>query len=339
MTDAVAGLDVGYGNLKIVWGRDAQQFEKSIMPVGAAPIDRLAKDMNGEPNLSNGYQVQVGNAEWVAGVQPTLLQDFSRVLHRDYSTSPEYQALFHAALLRTGLDHISLLVTGLPVSQHVGQPSIKAALRERLVGRHFVSRQRTVQVDAVEILPQPIGAFFDACYAPGQRMSEAADSYTLVFDPGFYSVDYVVMYRNRLRDTSSDSSTIATSQILSIAAREIAKEHNRSEFNVGQIEEALRAGRDTIHMYGQPVPIMPAIERAARECSERVVRDMQGKLRTAGHDIDRIVLAGGGAGLYEAALRDAFPKAQLIKPAEPVLANARGFYLAGRRTLQRKAAA
>ncbi len=339
MNDVAAGLDVGYGNLKIVWGHSAQQFTTSVMPVGAAPLDRLAKDMNGAANLGSGYEVQVNNVPWVAGVAPTLLQGATRVLHADYSKSPEYQALYYAALLRTGAERIGLLVTGLPVSQHIGEQTIRTELRDRLRGRHFINATRTVVVDEVEVLPQPIGAYFDACYSHGQRLTETGDSYTLVFDPGFFSVDWVVIYRNRLRDSSSDSSKIATSQILASAAREIGRENGSSEFNVAKLEEAMRAGRDTISMYGQQVPIMPAVERAAREASGRVVNDLLNKMRTAGHDIDRIVLAGGGASLYEGALREAFPKAEMIKPAEPVLANARGFFLAGRREMQRKRAA
>jgi plasmid segregation protein ParM len=206
-------------------------------------------------------------------------------------------------------------------------------------GEHWVSADRAIVVEDVEVLPQPVGAYCDVCYAPGQRPAELGDSYTLVFDPGFYSVDWVVMHRHHMRDSTSGSSRIASCEIIGTAAHMIAMENGRSNDNAEQVEEALRTGRNAIQINGRYIDILPTVERAARGVSDRVVNELLNKMRNAGHDIDRVLLVGGGASYYERALREAFPKAQFIGPAEPVLSNARGFYFFGRQAVKKKAAA
>lgn len=46
-------------------------------------------------------------------------------------------------------------------------------------------------------------------------------------------------------------------------------------------------------------------------------------------NIGRIVLAGGGASLYETALRERFQGCELLCMDNPVMSNARGHWLAG----------
>ena len=56
--------------------------------------------------------------------------------------------------------------------------------------------------------------------------------------------------------------------------------------------------------------------------------------RTA--DVRSIVLTGGGAALYEASIRAAFPRVQLDVLDAPCYANAKGFLIVGEATLARE---
>ena len=44
---------------------------------------------------------------------------------------------------------------------------------------------------------------------------------------------------------------------------------------------------------------------------------------------DVIVLVGGGSSFFQQAIQEAFPRLKVVSPKNPVLSNARGFWLLG----------
>jgi plasmid segregation protein ParM len=216
----VLGIDIGYSNLKLACGDPGGEPRVLLRPAGAAPADRL-----GERIASNGEEdflrVLVNGEPFVAGLSPDRAELWSRELHEDYPSTTSYRALFHAGLLLAELDQIDRVVTGLPVNQYLNRE-----LRERLAGQmrgeHQITPRRKITVSEVKVVPQPVGGFVDYVWGLPDA-AEIEDSRVLVVDPGFFSVDWVLISNGELRRQSCGTSLEASSVILDEAVRLIAR--------------------------------------------------------------------------------------------------------------------
>jgi plasmid segregation protein ParM len=333
MAPMVVGCDIGFGNLKLVYGRTIEQAVRRVLPSGAVPIAQAPRAVDSSQNPMRGHTVNVaepgGEDLWKAGVSWSDLPDVSRVLHSDYPSTKEYWALYMAALLEARTDHIDLLVTGLPFSQFNQNADAVTALQSKMVGVHHPSSERTVTVKAVKVMQQAIGAYVDAAYTDAD-VHRLRDAHTLVFDAGFYSVDYVLLYRTAIFDGQSSSSMSATSEILDEAAKKMAR-HYAARVSREAIEDALRKGEKRVMVINRLESFEPFVEAAARTSATKVINQIRNGLRSAAFDVGCVILAGGAGSLYEPVLREAFPKAHIYNSPQPVLANARGFFRAGLR--------
>lgn len=334
-TPFVMGVDIGYSGVKLAYGPAAMEPILRNLPTGAAPLAQMPKTFDGAPDLRGGLQVLVDGAPYAAGVQPSQIQGYTRVLHEDYPASAEYLALFYAALLTAGRETIDVLVTGLPVSQHSEAGGARRRqLAERLQRIHYVDGQHAIEVKRVVVLPQPVGAYMEQVVsAPAlQRHPEAR---VLVVDPGFYSMDWVCIEAGAVRDATSGTTMDAMSKVLEAAARDIAETHRPAvqRVPIDRMEHALREGRDTILLGGREVIFRPYIDAAAERVAAAAVNAIRGQMR-AGENIDYVVLAGGAAPFYEGPFRRAFTGTEVLLSPQPVLANARGFFLAARRAVR-----
>lgn len=318
----ILGLDIGYSNLKIAKGLVDQAPTTLTLPAGAGPLSAMP-DAMGAGGPSNFLTVRVAGEEWAAAVEPSRLQMWERDLHPDYPSTPSYRALFLAALASTGVTVVDRLVTGLPVSQ-AAQKHLRQGLKGRLSGTHAITHGHTVRVDRVDVVPQPVGAFLNYLdhVSDPERLQR---SRVLILDPGFFSVDWVVIEGGEIRNALSGSSPFAMSAVFDDAATSITKEHG-GNVDREQLEAALRGGHQDILLYGQVVKTTSFIEAAVRRYASSALVALRQSLRSERREIDAILLAGGGALAYKDAAQDAFPKAQLHIADEPVLANARGFW-------------
>ncbi|GLW61516.1 hypothetical protein Hthe01_18650 [Hydrogenophilus thermoluteolus] len=319
----ILGIDIGYSNLKLAFGQKGEAPKTQLRPAGAAPADRFGSRFDGKAH-DDFLHVLVDGQQFIAGVSPDRAEMWSRTLHEDYPSSASYKALFHAGLLLSEMDRIDLLVTGLPVSQYLEEPRRKA-LAEKMKGTHQITPKRSVTVEKVKVIPQPVGGLLDYI---DQENAEIEDARVLVVDPGFFSVDWVVIANNDLHRHSSGTSLNASSVVLEEASRLIAKDYGAA-VKTESLENAIRSGKTTVLVFGQRVEIAPYIEGAAKTVAPVVVESIQKSLRTEGAALDLIVLVGGGAAFFREALQAAFPRLQVVSPQEPVFSNARGFWIMG----------
>jgi len=322
----VCGLDIGYSNMKVVFGgvETAPQMDIHIFPVGAAPAHLLSGNVEGR--VVDATQVQVDGEEYVACVEPERLVNWERALHDDYPSTPSYRALFHAALLKTGGATVDRLVTGLPVSHHHNKKTVKA-LEKRLTGVHQVAPGYAVCVREVAVIPQPVGAYLDVAASSG-REEEFADAEVLIVDPGYFSVDWVLMSEQDLQTEWSDSSTQATSRLLEEVSTLIYREYE-CRVPVGKIERAIRTGKETLPVFRERVALKPLLKQAAKNVAPMVMHSLKSSMRTKAADIGVVILAGGGASFYKDAVEDVFPRSEIILPKDPVTSNASGFWFYG----------
>ena len=336
------GADIGYGNLKISVSNGSGPHEV-ILPAGA---QRMSEWDASSRSLDGGEAVLVAvdgvAEEWVAGIEPKLLNRSTRVLNDRYTTTPEYAALFSTGLIRSGVTRIDALVTGLPVSQFwgVGGEELRASLKAQMVGRHHVNTRHTIEVMDVVVVPQPMGTFTAVLAQPefAKLQPRITSLSTLCVDVGFFSVDFVLFIGNRPKRSVSNSSTRATSYLLDEAARRLSRDLGRAKSR-DVLDEALRSGRKMLEVgITQDADFLKYIRSAAAEIAPQVMAEIRNELRSS-IDLDLIILTGGGADFYVDAVKEAFPGIEIAQPENPVLANARGFRILAEHELKRRMSA
>lgn len=321
----VLGIDIGYSNLKLAYGEQGSEPKVLLRPAGAAPADRLGEKIGGGES-DDFLRVLVNGSPFVAGLSPDRAELWSRELHEDYPSTDSYRALFHAGLLLSELDQIDLVVTGLPVNQYLN-PELRERLSGQMQGEHQITPRRKITISKVKVVPQPVGGFVDYVWNLPDA-AEIEDSRVLVLDPGFFSVDWVLISNGELRRQSCGTSLEASSVILDEAARLIAEDFGG---NVGRerIENTLRNGHAQVRLFGEWIDVAPYLKKAADKVGPIVTTRLRESLRKENTSADMVLLVGGGAGFFEAAVKDAFPQLKVTTSEAPVFANARGFWRMG----------
>ncbi|WP_137887537.1 ParM/StbA family protein [Pseudomonas sp. 2FE] len=316
------GLDIGYSNVVAVFSGADGRSESIVRPAQAAPLSVLP----GDAGLRAGeVVVDVAGEPWVAFAAPGRVQE-GRELHEDYTSSHAYEALFKGALLHAAGDGdvVDTLVTGLPVSQARDKDYVESLVK-RMTGTHKISAKREITVKSVQVVAQPIGTLTEV-YCNSEAAEVIEESVSIIIDPGFFSVDWVVFDHRELVASSSSSSLKAMSVLLDACNEEIAKDHGGIP-GVEKIEHALQSGKTWIHLFGRKVELGEYLERASDRVIPTVFTEIKQGLRfLKGRAIDCVILGGGGASLYEPFSRKEFPEALIVKPANSVTSNAEGFW-------------
>ena len=316
------GLDIGYSNVIAVFGNGEHEAESIVRPSQAAQLSAIP----GDSGLRAGeVLVEVNGEQWVAFAAPGRVQE-GRELHENYTTSLAYEALFKASLLHAAGegDVIDVLVTGLPVTQ-ARDGSYVDAVVQMMTGTHRIAPQREVTVKQVIVVAQPIGTLTDV-YCNSENAHIVEESVSLILDPGFFSVDWVLFDHRELVPKSSSSSVRAMSVLLEACNEEIAKEHGGIP-GTEKIEHALQSGRDFILLFGRQVSLEPFLKKAADRVIPGVMTAIKKTLRFLnGRAVDCVILGGGGAQIYEQYAAREFPESLIVKPSNSVKSNAYGFY-------------
>lgn len=151
---------------------------------------------------------------------------------------------------------------------------------------------------------------------------------TLVVDPGFFSVDWVLMSGKSVMAQHSGTSKLATSYVLERAAALLTQELGR-EIGRDQLDAALRRNAESLSVgFNREHDFRPALLKAAADTTGSVIGELKTSLRNAGA-VDLIILTGGGSFLYEEAIRAAYPGVDVAVPHDLVLGNARGYLSIG----------
>lgn len=321
----ILGLDLGYSAAKLVSTNPDGLPRMATHPAGACPISQLPTGLGGEAHLGGAVRVEIDGEPYAALAEPRDIHDHARPLHEDYPSSKEYRSLFLGSLYKVGARRIDWLVTGLPVAQ-AKDPVRRQHLERQLAGEHVIRDQIAVTVDKVTVLAQPVGAWVS--WLADNPEFTAMDVRALIIDPGFYSVDWCLIERGKIKSDASGSSTQATSAVIEQAAKVVFDRHG-ARISISRLEEALRNGKSSISAGGQTVMMGPLMAESAARLSGSVVNQIKQSLRSQVDDVDIVLLAGGGSNLYAGAVREAMPKARVEVVSDAVLANARGFYYFG----------
>lgn len=321
------GLDIGYSGLKLAYGPKGQRPTTLALPVGAAPTQQIGANYL---NDDEGVRVLIDGEPWAACVQPYMASHSGRSLDQRYTETRQYRALYHAALKTTGATHIDCVATGLPVRQYFNE-GLRDRLARMLKGRHQVDADRVVEVADAKIYPQPAGMYIAFLTGRPNGPQEMNDQMVLVIDPGFFSVDSVVIRHNRPYPNAVATSTQAMSRVIEMADEAITHQFSDDTTMPGlykaALEERLRERRTDIRCYGRLIDARPYLEQAAAVAGKRALDEITASLRGVDLNIDVVLVAGGGASLYAPVIRHAFPHQRVMIMQDAPIANAHGFWV------------
>lgn len=325
----ILAVDVGFGNTKVVWGESTRSeiCFKSVAP-------KTSLNQNALVGLSSSalerVRIDVGAESYLVG--PEAYQaGGSHHLDPNYVHRNEYLALLRGAIFymfaREGAvpRDIDVLVLGLPVSGFfVHKDALtKIAKFEHPIpipneARAMSGSSIMVSAKSVLIVPQPMGALRLGSSLNGANLNTV----NLVIDPGYNTFDWLISKGFQPDLARSGSFQGGVSQVL----REVSNAAGMA-LGVGQIdliecEEALETGE--LRVNGRKIPFTQfnqVAETAAAEVVDRFINGLDTRRR-----FDNIILTGGGAKFYAAALRARLPDYSIVVGQDSVMQNARGFY-------------
>lgn len=228
------------------------------------------------------------------------------------------------ALHYLGYSEISTLVLGLPVSNlHLAN-----ALAKRWKGEHKIAKEK-IQVHEVVVIPQTIGGMLYKNYL--DKQSPNAKQNSLIIDPGYLTVDWVVAKGQKTNNDRSDSHYESMRACLKAMAAYVSQEAKTVFNDYDRLDECrmenkpLRIGRKTYEARHYEKAADPVVDRAMKLMMESI-----GSI----DDIDHVYIVGGGADLYKRGLSRLMKKRKLanipvsIVPGSQV-ANVCGYLLLG----------
>lgn len=328
-TKPVIAVDVGYSQVKAVAGIPGHEPMELSLPSGACPAEQLPVDGHGQPVVGKGCLLEAGGEKWAALLAHGHGEGTSRILDHRYPETMAYYSNVLATAMQLGVGDASCLVLGLPVDAFYGTGNADR-LRRKFLGRHEIGGGRSVSFAAVDVIPQPLGAYWQAMNRAAElRRFMDDDSRILVVDPGCYSVDFVVISGAAIRRTSSGSSLAATSAVLEGVRRELGT-REQTTIRLERLEGALMSGSRWVQARGRMLDISDVLEVSARSVADRLMKQLLAALRADGGDVDAVLVAGGGAPVFAPMLREEFG-ARVHVLEEPAMANARGYFLWGNR--------
>lgn len=346
----VRAIDVGYGNVKFTFNHvDAfSTIECDIFP-SRSPV---AGDKSLSAGLIQGRDtvtVKVNGTDYEVGRGVAKAQgafDKSAVLDKGFCLSDAYLARLRGALYYMmgsvkkpevkyfDSNTISLLVVGLPVSTFRNK-ELPAKLKAKLTGTHDLPDGRTVAVNNVQVMPQPLGAFFEYAFEKSMLETMSAQR-NLIIDPGFFTFDWLMSDGLAIVDQRSDSVSRGMSAVIKAIVEAAKKKFGwnaETSMLMRLLDEHFREGKP-FNVYGKDVDVTEFLG-AGKVVINEAVSALANNVGD-GADIHNIILAGGGAALYQPAIQEKFPRHTIQVMNDPVYSNVRGFQLSGeQRVIQR----
>lgn len=335
MEKTVIGIDVGYGNVKAVWGpgfdSKSEIIFRSVAKRTMQATDGFGsggEDMNRVGINVDGFKFLVGPEAAVSGAVSTTDTDFVN--------RPEYLALLRCAMYymlktRGKIENIDAMVVGLPVSNFATK---KADLIKICQGSHLIPTPQllknehghmvSVHVSKVFCVPQPLG---------GLRMQAQLDAQagldlnrtTLIIDPGYLTFDWLFASGMRADIERSGSLIGGVSSLLSELSRQVSLKLGVAAIDLVELEIALKTGTLVIEGKSQEfIGYNKWMDAFAGDVVDRFVTASNLTSR-----FDRILLVGGGAKYFVNALRRRFPNHTIDVDGQSVMSNSRGFFLIG----------
>jgi plasmid segregation protein ParM len=325
MQQNIQAIDVGYRMTKYTERLDGETPICRSFP-SIAPLASDRDHSVGRGTKRNTVVVPVGKLKYEVGPDAFLVSSTFHVRNFDdaFVKADEYLALCRGALRYMRASHIDLLVVGLPVSLHA---YLSGYLENRLKGAHDLGDGKTVHIERVLVMVQPMGALLSYAFGDSQRRS-VLKARNVVIDPGGRTFDWVVTQGVKSMPERSHSANKGMVDVLEAIARSVGDQLQcqLTSHDLDNIDKALRTSSKP-NFFGKPFDLTPHIamgEKVVHEAVTAMRKDLQ-----SGSDLDNLILSGGGAFFFKKLIASAYPHHTLLMPDNPLLANVQGFLLGG----------
>lgn len=151
------------------------------------------------------------------------------------------------------------------------------------------------------------GAFVNEMFTQGR---------TGVIDVGYRTIDTVIFEETKMLKPSAKSLTNSISQVYQLMQR-WAMEEFEEDWTEEQCETALRNGYATLRHTKKRVPLDEWIEDLGERLADLIERDVFQKQWSDLGDVDRVILAGGGAYMVAPSLKDRYPDVIVLREEFP----------------------
>lgn len=307
-----AGIDIGFGDVKAVFSDNRKiKFPTAIVrdPGGAFNVSTGKEEGFHNYNGSNYY---VGKTALHMGqTYSTRSMEFME----NFTPLLVHVALEKAGFINSEVKHLSIGLQ-LGKSNAVGKAFLLKKIEEGVVDG------KKLGFEHVEVIPQGVGILLDSRFNwQGQELVGAGIN-TLVVDIGFNTVDVLVAIDGQPKKGRSEM--LERSGISWICERLIArvKERTGSGLTEQQAKNALLNGY--VEMYGKKIDLGLDIKEISNGYAEWLHSELRSRWEEQMAQFPRIILAGGGAHIVKPYMPHYMQN--IITPAEPEFANARGFF-------------
>lgn len=247
MKKIVLAIDVGYGNVKAVWGSENSSNTEIIFRSIANPI------LKGSVFDATSGRVPVKVDGEIFAVGPdAYLSEGTGISDANFTARKEYKAFLigamHFMFRQTGVYHrIDTLAVGLPVGNFESHQNL---LYELCKGEHTVPTPPElvytlgltirVFVEKVLVIPQPFGAL--SVYARNCAHSNKNMGSALVIDPGYKTLDWVFSHGMEVDMARSGSFAGGVLTILRDISNNVGKQLGIGYVDLIEVEQALETG-------------------------------------------------------------------------------------------------
>jgi len=315
------GLDIGYGNTKIITDRGSKLCFPSLAKHGEkVNLDKML-------SATGDYVATINNQTWFIGDMAAKEHKFAIRAFDDNLryNNPAFQAMLATALaVVSEPDEKIMLVTGLPlVSYKQSREDFKKFLLDFTAEVEIEGDIKNIKVKDVYVFPQAAGIFLNPACEEFKQDIETGDIATVI-DIGYRTTDVASFYYNGEDfELIMDNSFTYDSGMVSVfrdLADKISADLNMFDVSLESAERTYLTGKCRTN----------GVEKDYKEINQfianKFVESLADEYRQRGPGKDQnnlVLMAGGGSLALHDSLSQSFPKAKFVPDAQ--FANAAGF--------------
>ena len=313
------GIDIGYGNTKII-----TEGKKVYFPSLAKPGEKI--NMDQMLSASGDYVATINGKTWYIGHMAAKESRFAIRAFDDAErfTNPAFQAMLATALF-VGTDNEAevMLVTGLPLSSYKNsQEEFQKFLTGFSAKVEIDGQEKHVKVKQAFVFPQAAGVFFNPSYQSLNGTIKPGDLVTIM-DIGYRTTDFATFeYNENKPELIMEYSFTADTGMVSVFRVLAEKMAGKNGMFAVSLESAERTYLTDQQEYTDVCQTIS--EETVDNITEAYKLNGPGKERK-----NHIIAAGGGSVALKDYLVRRFPEMIVLEDAQ--FANAIGFYTIGKR--------
>jgi len=309
----VIGIDIGYGYTKSFTVASETQRKLIFQTLVSPYTPEICFGINFGTITVNGKKYAIGE-ELMLNQIPC-----ETTTREDFVGSPSYMAILGYVLSHTNF-HGKVLVTGLPPTFYYKK---RAEELSELIKEQWITDDMGKPIllpEIIKVIPQGAGIFFSFVINHPSIFEENV----LVVDIGYYTLDIVFFTKGKYVEGAAMSFSMGVKRIYDEIRKKFGRIHGVFSKDDESIEEIIRYGKYT-HSGKEYQLNVTDIINSYRNMISSTIKSRLGDMVKL---IDYILVGGGGVNLFRETMSG------VILVEDPQFANARGFYLYGKKLLQ-----